>query len=394
MATHFEYEGCRRDGTRMWLEVDVIAIKDRDGKLIGTQSALRDITSRKHAERALRESEERFRTIANSAPVMIWMSGPDRLCTYFNKPWLEFSGRSLEAELGNGWAEGVHPDDLATCMESYAQSFDRREPFKIEYRLKRHDGEYRWIVDIGVPRFNADGSFAGYIGSCRDDTERRAGMEALRTVSGRLIQAQEDERKRIARELHDDINQRLAMLAIDIQRLKNEKRLSGVRLRDKVEELFKQTTDISSEVQAISHQLHSASLDYLGLAAGIKGLCDDLARRQKVTVDFVHSGVPASLPAEVTLALFRVVQEALHNAVKYSGMKNFTVRLLGTPGQIELTVLDSGVGFGPEAAMHGHGLGLISMRERIVPLKGTISIVSKPQRGTEITVRVPIAASK
>jgi PAS domain S-box-containing protein len=373
--------------------IEVNATVEGKGESLRIVSLCRDVTERKAAERALRETEGRFRTIANTAPVMIWMSGPDKLCTYFNKPWLDFTGRPVETQLGNGWTEGVHPDDLSGCMATYSQSFDRREPFRIEYRLKRHDGEYRWIVDVGVPRFEADGSFAGYIGSCVDDTEHREGVEALRTVGGRLIQGQEQERKRIARELHDHISQRLAMLAFELQQLQSTPRLSAGQRNERIGKLFKYTNQLASEIQALSHSLHSASLEYLGLVPAIQGFCDELAKTHKVTIDFVHSGVSNSLSADVALALFRVTQEALHNAVKYSGVRKFEVRLLGTPDQIQLTIRDSGVGFGPEAAMHGHGLGLISMRERIVPLKGTISIVSKPKHGTEITVRVPVEKS-
>jgi PAS domain S-box-containing protein len=134
---------------------------------------------RKYAEEAVRESEGRFRLVANTAPVLIWMSGPDKLCTYFNQPWLDFTGRPLEAQLGNGWAEGVHPDDFEKCLETYTQAFDRREPFRMEYRLRVHDGKFRWILDIGVPRVSADGSFAGYIGSCVDVNERKRTEQAL-----------------------------------------------------------------------------------------------------------------------------------------------------------------------------------------------------------------------
>ena len=141
--------------------------------------AVRDTTERvrveelKRSETVLRESEGRFRSLADSAPVLIWESGADKLCTYFNKTWLDFTGRSMDQELGNGWAEGVHADDFQRCLDTYSQSFDRREKFRMEYRLRHRDGEYRWILDIGVPRFNQGGSFEGYIGIGVDIDERK-----------------------------------------------------------------------------------------------------------------------------------------------------------------------------------------------------------------------------
>jgi PAS domain S-box-containing protein len=162
---------------------------NRKNKRIGhakKQAVSRDITESKRVEEALRESEERFRLVANSAPVMIWMSGTDKLCTYVNEPWLDFTGRSHEEELGNGWAEGVHPEDSEECLKIYAKAFDSRKPFEMRYRHRRHDGEYRWILDKGVPRFNPDGSFAGYIGSCIDVTERRLAAEAVQKSDERF----------------------------------------------------------------------------------------------------------------------------------------------------------------------------------------------------------------
>jgi PAS domain S-box-containing protein len=141
-----------------------------------------DFTDQKLAEERLRESESRFRTVADSAPVLIWMSGVDKRCTFLNNPWLEFTGRTAEQEMGDGWTEGVHPDDRLGFLKGYVEAFDARQPFTVQYRLRRHDGEYRWISDTGVPRFDSQGTFAGYIGSCLDITERMRAEERVRQV--------------------------------------------------------------------------------------------------------------------------------------------------------------------------------------------------------------------
>jgi PAS domain S-box-containing protein len=143
------------------------------------------------SEAGLRESEQRFRIVADAAPVLIWMSGLDKLCTFFNKSWLEFTGRGLEQEMGNGWVEGVHRDDLQKCLKIYTEAFDARKPFVMQYRLRRNDGEYRWISDHGVPRHDADGTFAGYIGSCVDVTDLLAKEEALHGFEQRVVLAAE-----------------------------------------------------------------------------------------------------------------------------------------------------------------------------------------------------------
>jgi PAS domain S-box-containing protein len=349
-----------------------------------------DVTDRKQAEDAVRESEERFRLVANTAPVLIWMSGVDKLCTYFNKPWLDFTGKSLSAELGSGWVDGVHAEDQQSCMDTYNRAFDGHKDFRMEYRLRRHDGEYRWVLDIGVPRFNPDGSFAGYIGSCMDVTERKLAEEALSSVSSRLIEAQEQERTRIARDLHDDINQRLALLAIEMERVKMEVPDANVEVLNRMDELRKHTSEIASDIQSLSHQLHSPRLEYLGLVAAMKGFCQEFGEKQKLEIDFKSHDLPRPVPPDISLSLFRVLQEALHNAAKHSGASRLTAHLWGTPGMIHLTVSDGGAGFDVEAAMKGRGLGLVSMQERVRLVSGSISINSKLMSGTEIRVRVPV----
>jgi len=341
------------------------------------------------AAQVVRESEERFRLVANTAPVMIWMAGTDRLCTYVNQPWLEFTDRPLEAELGNGWVKSVHPEDLKGCMDAYTQAFDRRESFQMEYRLRRHDGQYRWLSDIGVPRFNPDHSFAGYIGTCTDVTERKLAEESLADIGRKLIEAHEEERTWIARELHDDVNQRIALLAVELNRWNQQLPPSAVEFHDHIHHASLRLSEIAKDIQALSHRLHSSKLEYLGIVAAAKSFCKELSEQQKADIDFSHTNIPRSVPKEISLCLFRVLQETLQNAVKHSGVRHFRVELRGTEGEIQLTVSDLGVGFDQQDAIHRRGLGLISMRERMQLVSGEISIKSQPGSGTTIHARVP-----
>jgi PAS domain S-box-containing protein len=174
-----EYRVLVHDGAVRWIAARGAVEFGTDGKPLRMRGVAIDITERKHSEEALRESEERFRTMANAAPVMIWMSDPDKRCTFFNKGWLDFTGRTLEQELGDGWAEGVHLEDIDRCRDVYASAFDARREFTREYRLHRGDGKYCWVLDHGVPRFDTDGTFLGYIGTALDISEGKRSEETL-----------------------------------------------------------------------------------------------------------------------------------------------------------------------------------------------------------------------
>jgi PAS domain S-box-containing protein len=303
---------------------------------------------------------------------------------------LEFTGRSFEQELGNGWTESVHPEDLERCLETYTKAFDQRESFQMEYRLRRHDGEYRWLLDLGVPRLGADGSFTGYIASCLDVTQRRLAEEALSSVSRRLIEAHEEERTWIARELHDDISQQIAILAVNLERVKRDLPASAATVSQRLGEMGEHVSGLASDVQALSHRLHSSKLEYLGLTAAASSFCKELSEKQGVEIDFHSEGLLRDLPQEIALCLFRVLQEALQNALKHSGTRQFEVSLVRELKVIRLSVHDSGIGFNPEDAIDGHGLGLISMRERLNLVDGELSIDSLPQIGTTILACVPL----
>jgi PAS domain S-box-containing protein len=339
---------------------------------------------------SLRESEERFRLVANTAPVLIWMSGPDKLRTYFNQPWLEFTGRSIEAELGDGWAEGVYPEDLKGCLDAYNSAFHQRRPFKMQYRLRRNDGEYRWVFDIGVARFNPDRSFAGYIGSSIDVTERKMAEEALASLSGRLIDAQEEERKRIAREIHDDYNQRLAMLAMEVEELADQVGHSPVEAGPIFHQIWNQIGELGSDLHSLSHRLHSSTLENLGLVAGMKAFCEEFAEQQEIQVDFANENVPRGIPADAALCLFRVAQEGLRNIKRHSGANKAEVRLEASETKLHLSITDQGRGFDVNQHSPRDGIGIRSMEERLRSFGGQLEISSRPMEGTRINAWLPL----
>lgn len=361
----------------------VVPLLGKQGGLVVSHT---DVTQRKLAELDLKESEGRFRLMADSAPVLMWMAGADKLCTHFNKSWLDFTGKRLEDEIGEGWLRGVHEEDRQRCLATYTRAFDAKEPFAMEYRLRRFDGQYRWVADRGVPRFRRDGTFAGYIGCCDDITGQKEAEKARAEISGRLIRAQEEERARIARELHDDINQKLGLLAIDIQQLHQRLPEVDERAHHDLAALFEKTNRISGDVQRLSHQLHSSRLDYLGLPAALRRLCEEFAEQHDIPTECVITVAPVDIAREISLCLFRVAQECLSNTAKHSAAKHARVELHCDGTTVRMNISDDGTGFNPEqvGARREPGLGLISMRERLRLVNGEFSVRSEP--GVETTI--------
>lgn len=345
--------------------------------------------SRHPSNLANSEIKDGFFLAAKIAPVMIWMTDRNALCVYVNEGWVRFTGRPFETQLVNGWMETVHPDDLTSMRSTYLAACHQRVPFQMTYRARQYDGEYRWILDSGVPRFDEEGSFAGYVGSCVDITDRKHAEDALNSLSGQLIKAQEEERARIAREIHDDYQQRLALISIDLDDLARHLEENSEE-RDRLNKLSKRIGELDSDLRSLSHRLHSDTLDFLGLVAALESLSAEFRDYHSTDVHFVMKSVPSATPREVALCLFRIAQEALQNIKKHSHADSADVRLEQLEEKLHLSISDDGAGFDQEGPSRKVGIGIRSMEERVRLVGGQFAIRSRPMEGTKIDVWVPI----
>jgi PAS domain S-box-containing protein len=385
---HFETVRVTKTGKRINVSLSLSPIKDSSGKLVGISGIARDITERKLAEEALRASEERLRLAQQAAGIgtferdvrtgrITWAEGLEPL--YGLPPGI------VLGQTAAFFNDLIHPADRERTAHLIQQALKTGQPTEGEWRAIWPDGSVHWIVSRWQVLMDDSGEPSRVVGVNMDITERKLAEQTLAQMTRKLIEAQEQERARIGRELHDDINQRLAMLAVELEQLQSDPSEVHTRVR----ELRRQLAEISNDVQDLSHALHSSKLEYLGVVAGIKSWCKEFSERQKIEVDF-RSDVYSALPREVGLTLLRVLQEALHNAAKHSGVKRIDVQLREESDEIRLIVSDFGRGFDLNTALQAKGLGLTSMRERVRLINGTISIESKPKVGTKIYVRVPL----
>ena len=294
--------------------------------------------------------------------------------------------RSLHFSLQQ-FVDTIHPDDRPQFSARIAGLTQENPTAEVIYRVRGSDGTLTWLKSSGRVFFDPEGRMLRVIGMVADITDLKRAEESLAGMTRKLIAAQEQERARIGRELHDDINQRLAMLGVELEQLKE----NPSEIQSRVQELRKQTSEISNDVQALSHDLHSSKLEYLGVVSGIRSWCQEFSERQRIEIDF-KSDVSHVLPLDVGLALFRVLQEALNNTIKHSGVKRVEVQIQEHSKEVHLVVSDLGKGFDVAAAKQSRGLGLTSMQERVRLVNGTISIDSKPMGGTSIHVCVPLGS--
>ena len=364
----------RPDGTVVWINLTVASIQVEEHAGPHHLAMIEDIASRKQAEKAMRESEQRFRTMADTAPVLIWMSGLDKLCTYFNQRWLDYTGRTLEQEVGNGWADGVHPEDSDRCLKAYGEAFDRRESFELEYRQRKADGQYGWLLDHGVPRFLPNGEFAGYIGSCIELTERKDLEDRLRKAV--------KEKESLLREVHHRVKNNLQVISSLLN-------LQAASIKDpQFVQLFRECQTRIASIAQLHETLHrSNDLSCIRMSDYLRTLAGHVFRSygvdpKAIVLDLLVEDLAFDIDTGMTCGM--IVEELLSNSLKHA-------YVVGKGGRIQiqlqaqdegaylLQVSDDGVGISKDGVRRNPGsLGLELVNLLVEKLAGAVELQNGP----------------
>jgi PAS domain S-box-containing protein len=370
---------CGSRADEHWCLLSATPLTRREGGAVVT---LTDLSRGVVVDMARAMTSRQFRQLADTVPVPIWILSPDGRLWYGNERWAEACGHT---DGQSEWTDAFHPEDRERAVAEFKDSVAHGSRFDSELRLRTTEGTYRWSVCSAAPRY-VEGHVDSYVGVCWDASAKRRAESTLAHVAGKLVVAQEQERSRIARELHDDVGQQVAVLTARLSSLTKQ----GSRSEGQIQEAYRTAQEIASTIHSLSHQLHPAKLRLLGLVRTLEALCRDEAEGTKVKVTFTSRDVPRHLHESTALPLFRVAQEALHNALKHSGATTVEVELAATPAELQLRVTDNGTGLDPLAAPSA-GLGLLTMRERVELAGGILAVEQARPRGTTIRARVPLA---
>ncbi|MGD9727671.1 MAG: PAS domain S-box protein [Nitrospiraceae bacterium] len=412
--------GERPDGTRVWFTPYPMPLRDTDGRVVGGINMLVDITERKQAEEALRESELRFRNMADTAPAMLWKTDVSGACTFLSRAWYDFTGQAPDTGLGHGRFGQVHPDDRERVLQLFQTAIARREPFSVDYRLRCADGGYRWASDTGRPRVPRSGEFQGYIGSIIDITERKqaetqlhllnADLERrvadrtrdllhsqnrLRKLASDLSVAEERERRRVAGELHDYLAQLLVATRMKLSQGRQAR--SSVKQAEVLNEVDHMLDQSLTYTRTLVAQLSPPVLHEFGLPAALKWLGEQMPRHGLTVVSTIDAA-SVDLTENQSVLLFQSARELLLNVVKHAGTDQARLRLEFKNGDLRLTVTDEGQGFdasgSKETAVFRNAFGLFSIRERMESLGGMVEVTSRPGKGTRVTLIMPLSGDE
>jgi PAS domain S-box-containing protein len=408
--------GERPDGTRVWFTPYPTPLRDSEGRVVGGINMLVDITERKQAEDALRESELRFRNMADTAPAMLWKTDASGSCTFLSRAWYDFTGQAPDTGLDHSRFGQVHPDDRERVQRLFQAATVQREPFAMDYRLRCADGEYRWVSDSGRPRVSSSGEFQGYIGSVIDITERKqaekqlhllnADLERrvadrtrdlvhsqnrLRKLASDLSVAEERERRRVAGELHDYLAQLLVATRMKLSQGRQAR--SSAKQAEALSEVDHMLDQSLTYTRTLVAQLSPPVLHEFGLPAALKWLSEQMPRHG-LNVTSKIDAAPVDLTENQAVLLFQSVRELLLNVVKHASTDRARLELEFRHGDLRLTVADDGQGFDAsalkEAAVFKNTFGLFSIRERMESLGGMVEVTSQVGQGARVTLIMPL----
>jgi PAS domain S-box-containing protein len=348
----------------------------------------------------LRETELRYRTVADFNYDWEYWENPDGSFRYVSPSCERITGYTMDEFVNNPTllTDIIVADDNATWRRHRTDALADFKRNEIQFRIRTKDGEIRWIEHACQPVSGNEGTFLGFRASNRDITKRKQveanlaeSHETLRMLAGGLLSVQEEERRRLARELHDDLTQRLAVLAIEAGKLEKQFEDLPSDVRKKIGRMKEQMVRLSSDVHDLSRQLHPSIIDDLGLRQAIQSECNNFTKREGIAVKYEPENIPDKIPRDISLCLFRIVQEGLRNIAKHAKVNEARVKLVGRDISIALTIEDSGIGFDPAQVPKKAGLGLVSMEERTRLIEGEFLVQSEPGRGTVIRVTVGLS---
>lgn len=396
----------RKDGSDVYVSILAVSITSDAGEQIAKYAIYRDITEQRKAEGRLRESEARFQEMADTAPVLIWMTGTDGLCNYFNKPWLEFTGRSIEQEVGTGWVEGVHPDDVQGCFDGFLPAFHARIPFRMEYRLRRADGAYRWVMESGIPRYTGVGEFAGYIGSNIDITDLKSAVEErerLRQLEADLAHINRVSMMgELAASVAHEVKQPIASALINARTCVRWLQRDVPEIGEACEAATRMANDTTRAAEILDRvrSLYSREspqrelLDVNEIIRGMRVLLQDQANRNSISIRTENDAESATILAD-RVQLQQVLLNLMLNgieAMRETGGELTITSRKTEEGQLLISVGDSGVGITPDRAdrifeaffttkPQGTGMGLSISRKIIESHGGRLWVSANPGRG-------------
>ena len=402
-----------RNGTEIPIEDSAAPIYGNEGQVVGVVLVFRDTTEKTFAASIIAETEKRFQALANSAPVLIWTAGKDRFCDWFNENWLQFRGRALQEEIGSGWLEGIHPEDLDRVLRVYMNAFDGRKNFEMHYRFLRADGEYRDVLNRGSPRFSPSGRFLGYIGSCTDVTQSEAvrkKLEALTIDLERAVHARDEFLSIASHELKTPLTSLQLQLQMAERGIRSGQMPTAEKMASVVSRCLQQSTRITNLIDELLDisRIQEGKLSFNFESIDLGRLVEDQVSQYRE--QFRAAGCDVrfeSTHVDVVCDRFRmeqVIVNLLTNAMKYGGRKPVRVEVGGDPREAWIRVSDQGGGIPKDrqaqifnrfergeqgASISGLGLGLYIARQIVTSHLGEIEVSSEPGQGASFTVKLP-----